>query len=235
MIRPYCTQQIISLVAGSMIQRSPVVCPSCSPTMQGVLCKTNNTLWFSFSLGHWGIEADWIETARETVKSKSGSLLKKIYQHNLKLSLVHWLSVLHISRLEEKKSICPRDHISSDPISFEMLTWHFVNALERVARKLNGPWTNIIWKYHHKLGYFSRFWNVIQCHKWNRASLTHWNGVSQRTDLLPLLSKHYFTWEYFNFQCEVQGQSNANFSYTGHQLSHSSFTLPFNIANCKSI
>lgn len=136
--KPYCTQQIISLVGGSMLQRSPVVCQGGSLTVHGVLCKTSNTLWLSCSLGYWRVEADWIEMERETVKIKCGRGFKKCINRILSLSLVSLLHCLCNIR-KRRKTIHPRDHISSDPISFEMLTWHFREYFGESSQKVK--WT----------------------------------------------------------------------------------------------
>jgi len=114
MTRLYCAQQIISLVGGSVLQRSPAVCQGGLQTMQGVLCKTSNTMWFPCSLGHWRTKADWIEMESQWRISVAGVL--KMYQYNLKLSLslvsLLSVSVTHMSRLEEKekKHLPQRSH-----------------------------------------------------------------------------------------------------------------------------
>lgn len=99
-----------------------------------------------------------------------------MYQYNLKLSLVlsPWSPSFTVSVISgrEEKIIHPREHISPDPISFETLTWHFMNASQKVGRKLNGLWTTgTSIKCHPELEYFMQFWSIT----WKRNRSDMWS------------------------------------------------------------
>lgn len=128
MTKPYCTQQIISLVGGSMLQRSLVVCQAGSLARHSVLCKT---LWFSCSLGHWRIEADWTEMERETVKNKCDRGFKKcintISNSFFSPSFTVSLSVICQDLKRKKKTSTPE--ITLALTLFLLKCWHDISRI----------------------------------------------------------------------------------------------------------